>query len=300
MKHMRRCWFYYLMALPAVVWLLMFSYFPSVGIYMSFTKYTYSGGIFGSPWIGFENFKKLRAIEPQIWRALKNTLIINAISIVTGNIASVGFAVVMSEIRAERLRKTTQSIVIMPHLISWIAVGGMATVLFASDGLLNVVREFLGKDPISWYMTPKYWRWILPLAGTWKGFGYSSIVYYATICGFDPQLFEAAKVDGASRWKRIWHITLPLLKPIWVLLFILGFASIINVGMEQIIGLTKSIDALIPTTDSLSYLIYRVTTEITNPGISAALSFLCSIAGFCLTMGANFVAKAVNPDYALF
>lgn len=300
-KHFARCWFYYLLALPAVAWLIMFAYIPMVGIYMSFTKYTYSGGIFGSPFIGLENFQKLKAIEPQAWRALKNTIVINGIGTVLGMICSIGFAVTMSEVRHDKFRKAAQSSVILPYLISWVAVGGIAEILLSTDvGLLNKMREAMGQKPISWYMEPKYWTLIMPLVTTWKGFGYSSIVYYATICGIDPQLFEAAKVDGAGRMKRIWHITLPLLKPTVVLLFILGFGGIINMGMDVIIGVTRSLEPLIKTTDSLSYLIYRVTTQISNPGISSALSLLCSLASFFLVMGANLIAKKVNPDYALF
>lgn len=301
MKHMRKCWFYYLLALPAVAWLIMFAYIPMVGIYMAFTKYTYSGGIFGSPFIGLENFKKLSAVESQMWRALANTVLINGAGMILGIVVSVGFAIVMSEVRHDGFRKNTQSVVILPYLISWIAVGGIGDILFSTDvGVLNHLRDFFGLKPISWYMEAKYWRFIMPLASTWKGFGYSSIVYYATICGIDPQLFEAAKVDGASRMKRIRHITIPLLKPTIVLLFILGFGGIINNGMDFIMGMTKSLENLIPTTDSLSYLIYRVTTQISNPGISSAMSVLVSLASFFLVMGANLIAKKVNPDYALF
>lgn len=190
---------------------------------------------------------------------------------------------------------------LFPHFLSWIVIGAVSGAFLSRDGgVLNKIVEMFGGEAISWYTSPKYWWVILIFVSVWKGFGYGSVVYYATITGFDPSLYEAARVDGANRWKQIWMITVPLLRPTIVLMFLLNVGNILGGSLDFIMGMTKLQGKLLPTTDTVTTLVYRLTMVDANYGSSAAASLLQSVVGCIFVLTSNLIAKKIGPEYALF
>ncbi len=299
-QEIRKNYFFYVLALFGFVFLIMFSYIPIGGVYMAFEDYTYKGGLFGSEFVGLKNFRILFANMENAMRATRNTIIINLGGILIGTVLDVVVAIILSEINNEKYRKLTQTIVLFPHFLSWSVVGTVADVLLDDKaGLLNQLIQSLGGEPIDWSMNPQYWWAIIIIAALWKGFGYGSILYYATMTGFDPCLYEAAEIDGASRLKRIWTITLPLLKPTIAVMFLLSIGGILGGSMEQIMGMTKMNPFILETTDTLATYVYRISTG-GNFGTASAVSLYQSFFGCILVLSANLIAKKINPDYALF
>ncbi len=203
LQEIRKRYFFYLLPIPGILSLILFSYIPMAGIYVAFENYTFQGGLFGSEFVGLKNFRFFFANMSNALRATRNTLVINIGSIVLGTILNVTVAIIMGEINRERYRKAVQTVILFPHFLSWIVVGALSEVLLdTKNGLLNQLIVSLGGEAIEWSYAPQYWWVILIITSLWKGFGYGSVVYYATLTGFDPTLYEAAEVDGASRWKK--------------------------------------------------------------------------------------------------
>lgn len=300
-KQLKNNYFFYLLALPGFVALILFGYIPMAGIYIAFEDYSYKGGIFGSEFVGLQNFKIFFGNMNTVLRAVRNTMVINFGSLVIGLIVNVAVAIILNEILNERFRKVTQSLILFPYFLSWIVIGAISEAFLAKDGgILNKLLEILGGEGISWYTSPEYWWVILIFVSVWKGFGYGSIVYYATLTGFDPSLYEAAKVDGASRWKQIMLITVPLLRPTIVLMFLLNVGNILGGSLDFIMGMTKLQGKLLSTTDTVTTLVYRLTMEDANYGSSAAASLMQSVVGCIFVLTANLIAKKIDPEYALF
>ncbi len=301
LSELGRQYFFYFLALPGLVYLIMFCYIPMPGMYMAFTKYTYKGGIFGSEFVGLRNFRFLAANLDNALRAVRNTLVLNVGGIFLGIAFNVIVAIIMGEILRERYRKTVQTAILFPHFLSWIVVGALSKVLLdSSAGLLNKVITAFGGTAVNWGLSPQYWWAILILASLWKGFGYGSIVYYAVLTGFDPGLYEAAKIDGAGRIRRITRITLPLLKPTISTMLLLAIGGLLGSSMEQIMGMTQMTASLLETTDTIATYIYRTTLQLGDYGTSSAISMFQSVIGFLLVIGANALVKKMNPDYGLF
>ncbi len=301
LQEIRKRYFFYLLPIPGILSLILFSYIPMAGIYVAFENYTFQGGLFGSEFVGLKNFRFFFANMSNALRATRNTLVINIGSIVLGTILNVTVAIIMGEINRERYRKAVQTVILFPHFLSWIVVGALSEVLLdTKNGLLNQLIVSLGGEAIEWSYAPQYWWVILIITSLWKGFGYGSVVYYATLTGFDPTLYEAAEVDGASRWKKIRSITLPLLKPTIITLFLLNIGGILGGSLEQIMGMTKMAPALFETTDTITTFVYRSTISSTNFSMSSAIGLYQSVFGFLLVLSSNLLAKKIDPDYGLF
>ena len=301
LQEIRKRYFFYLLPIPGILSLILFSYIPMAGIYVAFENYTFQGGLFGSEFVGLKNFRFFFANMSNALRATRNTLVINIGSIVLGTILNVTVAIIMGEINRERYRKAVQTVILFPHFLSWIVVGALSEVLLdTKNGLLNQLIVSLGGEAIEWSYAPQYWWVILIITSLWKGFGYGSVVYYATLTGFDPTLYEAAEVDGASRWKKIRSITLPLLKPTIITLFLLNIGGILGGSLEQIMGMTKMAPALFETTDTITTFVYRSTISSTNFSMSSAIGLYQSVFGFLLVLSSNLLAKKIAPDYGLF
>lgn len=300
-KSIRKNWFFYVLPIPGIIFLIMFSYIPMAGIYVAFEKYTYEGGLFGSEFVGFDNFSILYDNLPYVLRATRNTLVINVGSVLLGTVVNVTVACILGEIRSEKYRKTVQAVTIFPHFLSWMVIGVIADIILNDkNGVLNEIIQFLGGNPVSWSTSPKYWWAIIILFSIWKGFGYGSIVYYATLTGFDPTLYEAAEVDGAGRLQRLTKITIPLLKPTISIMLLLNIGGILGGSMDQIMGMTKMSPLLYETTDTIATYVYRSTAGSISFGLSSAVSLYQSVFGCLLVLAANFLAKKLDPDYALF
>lgn len=279
----------------------MFNYIPMAGIYVAFENYTYQGGLFGSEFVGLKNFEFFFANIHYALRATRNTLVINIGSIVIGTSLNVAVAIMLGEVSNERFRKGVQTAILLPHFLSWIVIGALSDTLLADKGgMINKLIMSLGGTPIRWSMSPQYWWTIIITATVWKGFGYGSIVYYATLTGFDPALYEAAIIDGASRFKRILYITIPLLRSTIVVLFLLDIGRVLNGSLDQIMGMTKMNPLLFETTDTVTTFVYRTTTQNAQFGTASAINLYQSLFGCILVLSANLVAKKIDPDYAMF
>ncbi len=296
----KRNYFFYLLPIPGIIILILFAYMPMAGMYIAFENYTYKGGLFGSQFVGLKNFVFFFKNIGNAIRATRNTVIINIGSIVLGIILNVAVACILGEVRSERFRKTIQSLILFPYFLSWIVVGALAEALLVKNGFINNIVAALGGTPINWYAEPKYWWAIMIIASLWKGFGYGCIIYYATLTGIDPGLYEAADIDGANRWKKFTGITLPMLKPTISLMFLLSIGGILGGSLEQIMGMTKMRPLLLETTDTITTFVYRSTMSSGQFGQAAAISLYQSIFGFVMVLGANLIARKVNPDYSLF
>lgn len=300
-KHMKENRLFYIMVLPCVVFLLMFNYAPMAGLYMVFERYTYEGGLFGSEFVGLKNFEFFFRNISDALRATRNTVIINGASILLGIVVNVAVAISLSEVKSKRFRTTVQTIMLFPYFISWIAIGTISMAFFDSTkGLLNQFLTSVGAKTISWYMNANYWWPILVLMHVWKQVGYGSLIYYAAILNFDQSLYEAAKIDGASRWKQITKITIPQLRPTIAIMFLLGIGRILMGGVEDIMGMTQLNPLLLKTTDTIATFVYR--TAIVNGQFEAAsaVTLYQSIFGFLLVIVANLIVKKINPEYSLF
>ncbi len=293
--------FFYLLPIPGIVCLILFNYLPMAGLYIVFERYTFQGGLFGSEFVGLKNFQFFFQNMDNALRATRNTLVINGCNIVFGTVVNVGIAIALNEINNKRYRKITQSAMLFPHFISWIVVGMVALTLFDENkGIINQCLMGMGLDSVNWYSNASLWWPILILTSIWKGCGYGAIVYYCALTGFDQSLYEAAEIDGASRGQRIWRITLPLLKPTIIIMFLLNVGGILFGSVDQIMGMTNLNPLLLKTTDTIATFVYRSAILNGQFESASAITLYQSIFGFLLVMIANGIVKKVDPDYALF
>lgn len=291
----------YVMILPGLLYLLINNYIPMFGVIIAFKKLNFSEGIFGSPWSGLNNFKFLFATN-DAWVITRNTILYNVAFFIVGTVAAIAMAILINEIRSKFASKAYQSVILLPYLMSWVVVSYLGYAFLSSEtGLINnSILGPLGKDPINWYMDKSYWPFILILVNTWKGIGYSMIIYLASIVGISQDYYEAATIDGASKWKQIKHITIPLLKPTFITLFILSVGQIFRSDFGLFYQMPQNSGALYSVTRTLDVYVYQALLRNSDYGMSSAASFYQSIVGFILILAANFFIKKYNRDNALF
>lgn len=290
-----------LMCLPAIIYFIIFSYCPMPGAYIAFTDFNYKSGIFGSKFVGFDNFKFL--IESgSLWLLTRNTILYNLAFIILGNGLQIFVAILLNEVKNKLFKKVAQTIMFLPYFISAVLVGLLAFNILNYDfGFLNSVIKFFGGDPIKVYSMPNAWWIIIVLVNLWQGTGYGSIVYFASICGIDSNIIEAAEVDGANILQRIRYIILPSLKPTVIILFLFAIGGIMkgNFGLfYNLVGSSNSM--LFPTTDIIETYVYRTLMNNFNFANSAAVGLYQSVFGFALVMFCNWVVKKIDEEYALF
>ncbi|MDO3411922.1 ABC transporter permease subunit [Saccharibacillus sp. CPCC 101409] len=291
----------YLMILPGLLYLLINNYIPMFGVIIAFKKLNFSEGIFGSPWNGLDNFKFLFATN-DAWVITRNTILYNVAFFVIGTVSAITLAVLINEIRSKFASKAYQSLTLLPFLMSWVVVSYLGYAFLSSEtGLINnSILQPLGKESINWYMDKTYWPLILILVNTWKGIGYSMIIYLASIVGINQDYYEAATIDGASKWKQIRHITLPLLKPTFITLFILAVGQVFRSDFGLFYQMPQNSGALYSVTRTLDVYVYQALLRNSDYGMSSAASFYQSIVGFVLILAANFFIKKYNRENALF
>lgn len=300
-QHFKKFGSLWLLALPAIILVIMFSYIPMAGLVIVFKRYNFSDGIFGSPWVGLDNFKFFFSNFETAWRATKNTIILNALNIVCGTFAAVALAIMFNEIRNKKLLKITQSLSIIPYFLSWVIAGGILTaILNYNGGAINTLLTSFGFEKIDFYNNSKYWRGILTLANIWKGAGYSAIIYFATITGFDTSYYESAEVDGATMWQKIRFITLPLLKPTIIILFLLTIGRMLSGDLTMMMALTNLSPMLIDTTDIIDTFVYRSVMGVGDFTMGSAIGLYQSVFGFILVLFSNWIAGKFDKDYQLF
>ena len=278
----------HLMILPGMIILAIFVFAPLVGSMMAFENYVPAKGLLGSKWVGLENFKFIFSL-PDSRQVFLNTLIIAFAKLVLNIIVPVTFAVLLNEIRAKFFKKTFQTIVYLPHFLSWVVLATVITNMFSLEGPFNAVIQAFGGSPIQFLADNHWFRKVIVGTDVWKEFGYNSVVYLAALTSIDPGLYEAASIDGANRWKQTIHITLPALMPTMVLMTALNLGNILNAGFDQIFNLYNPI--VYETADIIDTYVYRIGMVERQYSIGAAVGLLKSVISFILILSANKCAK---------
>lgn len=290
-----------LIAAPGLLYLIINNYIPMLGVFLAFKDFSFMKGPFRSDWCGFKNFEFLFKTK-DAWIITRNTLLYNIAFIVIGTIFAVFVAVLLSEL-GEKLRgRIFQSALLLPNLLSWVIIGIMVyAFLNADNGFIDkTVLPLFGKNPISWYSETKFWPFILILVFLWKNTGYSAIIYLASIAGIDKSIFEAAQLDGSSKMKQIWYVTLPLLKPTVVMMTLMMVGRIFFSDFGLFYQVPQNSGALFNVTQTIDTYVYRGLMKSNNVGMSAAAAFYQSVVGFVIVLGANAFVRKVDADNALF
>lgn len=290
-----------LMCLPAIVFFIVFNYCPLPGVWIAFTNYNFRDGIFGSPFVGLDNFKFL-IDSGELWLLTRNTILYNVAFIVLGNVLQIAVAVMLNEIRNKWFKKVSQTVMFLPYFISVVLIGAIAfNILNYDTGALNALIRETGGDPIQIYSQAGVWPFIIFFCQMWQQTGYGSVVYFAAICGIDSSMVEAAEVDGATSWQRIRHIILPSLKGTFIILLLFALGGIMRGNFGLFWNLTGGANSqLFPTTDIIETFVYRTMTTQNNFATSSAVGLYQSVFGFLLVMFSNWLVKRIDPDYALF
>jgi putative aldouronate transport system permease protein len=289
-----------LMALPGILMLLVFAYLPMFGLVIAFKDYRFADGILGSAWVGFDNFRFLFGTD-NAWRITRNTLVMNSLFIATGTVASLAIALLMNEVYTSGMSKYYQTMLFFPYFISWVIVSYFVFGFLNGDtGIANKMLSALGLETVAWYREAKHWPYILVLAHLWQSVGFGSIVYLAGMLGIDPIYYEAAKIDGASKWQQIRHITLPLILPLIIILVLLGIGRIFNADFGLFFFVPRDNPMLYSTTDVIDTFVYRSLVQLGDISMAAAAGFYQSVVGFGLVVFANWFVRRINRDYSLF
>ena len=261
---------------------------PLVGSLMAFQNYVPAKGLLGSKWVGLENYKFIFSL-PDGRQVFVNTLVIAFAKLVMNIFVPVTFAILLNEITAKVFKRTFQTIVYLPHFLSWVVLATVVTNMFSLEGPFNAVVTMFGGEPIQFLASNSWFRKVIVGTDVWKEFGYNSVVYLAALTGIDPGLYEAANIDGANRFKQIWHITVPALLPTVVLMTALNLGNILNAGFDQIFNLYNPI--VYETADIIDTYVYRIGMVERQYSIGAAVGLLKSVISFALILGANKCAK---------
>lgn len=296
-----RFWPFYLMALPGLAYLFINNIMPMYGMLLAFKKLNVKEGIWGSPWCGFDNFKFLFR-SGTAYEMIRNTILYNVAFIVLGTIISVALAVLLNEVRKKALSKLYQSVILIPYLVSWVLASYLVYAFLAQDvGLINnSILIPLGLDPINWYIEKKFWPFILFIASTWKNVGYMLVIYYSSIVGISRDYYEAATIDGASKWQQIKNITLPLIKPTVITMTILSLGRIATSDFGLFYQVPRNSGAIYSVTQTIDVYVYNALMTNHDFSMSAAAGVFQSIVGFAFILAANAIVRKINRENALF
>jgi putative aldouronate transport system permease protein len=291
----------YLMMLPGLIYLLINNYVPMAGLVIAFKKINFTTGILDSPWVGFSNFEFLFKTK-DAFIITRNTLLYNFAFIIINTIMGIIIAILISEIRNKRLKSLYQSSVLLPFLMSYVIVSYIVFAFLSGDNGMfnNTILPALGMSEINWYSSAKYWPFILVLVNLWKGVGYGVLIYIAGIAGIDSSYYEAASLDGAKKFKQVWHVTLPALVPSIITLTLLSIGRIFYSDFSLFYQVPMNSGMLYQTTQTIDTYVYRGLLTLGNISMSSAAGFYQSCVGFVLVMASNLIVKKVSPDNALF
>ena len=299
-KPLQKQWPFYIMMIPGLVYLLINNYGPMPGMFIAFKKVDYGLGIFKSPWVGFENFKYLFKTDAAFIMT-RNTILYNLVFIVLGTVLGIAVGIMLSELRKKAETKFFQTVILLPYLLSWVICAYIGYAFLSKDtGLINNFLNSLGLEAVDWYNDPGKWTVILVLVNIWKGIGYTSIIYMSTIIGIDKSLYEAARVDGASKWQEIKLITLPCLKSTIIMLTIMNIGRIFYSDFGLFYQIPLNSGTLYPTTQTIDTYVYRALMQQNQIGMSAAAGLYQSIVGFIMVLAANTIVRKLSPDDAMF
>ena len=295
------------MVAPIAIWLLLIRYLPMGGIVLAFKDYkinhqnpTFIGNLLYSDWVGFKNFEFLFKTKDALIM-FRNTLGYNIIFIITGIIFPVAFAIMLNELTHKFVAKSYQTLMFFPYFLSWVVVSYFLNAfLDAQFGMIPMAQKANGVDPISWYTTPKYWPYIIVLANLWKNVGYSTVLYLAAITGIDSTQYEAAAIDGANKWQQIIYVTLPHLRTMISILFIMNVGKIFNADFGLFFNVPMQSGALIDVTQVIDTYVYRALMVTGDVSMSSAAGLLQNVLGFVCIITANGIVKKVDPDSSMF
>lgn len=292
---------YYIMMLPGLLYFVINNYFPMAGIIVAFKKVNYRLGIFKSPWNGIHNFEFLFK-SGSLGTMIRNTILYNIAFIVIGTVMAILVAIMLNEIRQKFASRVYQTIILLPYLMSMVIVSYLAFAFLSGEtGFINnSILKPLGMEPISFYQEQKYWPFILTFVHIWKNIGFSSIIYFAAVIGISEDLYESAKVAGASKLQQIWYITLPSLKPTIITMFILNISKIFYSDFGLFYQVPKNSGILYPVTQTIDTYVYNALMTQNNPGMSAAAGFIQSVVGCILVVLANALIRKISKEDAMF
>lgn len=292
---------FYLMMLPSLLYLFINNYIPMGGIFIAFKHINFRKGILGSKWVGLSNFEFLFKSN-DAWVITRNTICYNLAFILIGTIMAISVAILLSNLAGKMSKKVYQTVILLPYLISTVVVSYLVyAILSTENGFMNnSVLSAFGLDGISWYSSPRYWPFILVFIYLWKSFGYQSIIYYATIVGVDQSYYEAAAIDGATKWQQIKCITLPSIRPTIITLTLLGIGRIFYSDFGLFYQVPMNSGSLINATNTIDTYVYRALMTTNNIGMSSAASVFQAFVGFILVLTVNFVVSKISKEEALF
>ena len=288
------------MLLPAVIILILYAYLPMIGVVMAFQKFNISKGIaafWTSEWVGLANFRRILFLEGSI-EAVKNTLIISGMKITSLFVIPIAFSLLLNEVRNSHYKRSIQTLIYLPYFLSWVILGGVLKTLLSGDGVVNqLLSTYFNMEPIFFLGDANKFRSVVIISNLWKEFGFSTIVYLAAITGIDPELYEAGVIDGANRWKQMWHITLPGMRPIIVLTGVLALGGILNGGFDQIFNLYSV--PVYSKGDIIDTFVYRLSFQGGQYSIGTAVGLMKSVVSLIMISTSYYLAKKF-ANYEIF
>lgn len=286
----------FVMLIPGILFYVLFRYLPMGGLVIAFKDYNFHDGILGSPWAGFRYFELLFQSDATV-KIIWNTLFLSVLSLIFGFPAPIIIAIALNEVRKSWLKRWIQTIIYLPHFLSWVIVAGIVLTVFSIDGgTINKLLEQWGMDPVPFLYRPGSWVAIFVGSGIWKEMGFSAIIYLAALSSIDPSLYESAGLDGATKLRQIWHITLPGIRSTIILLLILGMGRLMEVGFDQVYNLQNG--SVLQTAEVISTYVYKVGLQQAQFSLTTAMGLFESCVGLILVLSANAVARKF--DQALF
>ncbi|MFE5324245.1 ABC transporter permease [Paenibacillus sp. NPDC056579] len=280
------------MFVPVIAFYVIFKYAPMAGVIVAFKSYNFADGIFGSPWVGLKHFRLLFS-NPNSLLIIRNTLILSLLNIIVGFPFPIMLAIMLNEVRKLWFKKTVQTLIFLPHFLSWVIVGGIVVTIFSQEsGVINHwIRQWTG-NTFPFLYNETSWLVIFVGSGIWKEAGFSAIVYLAALSSIDTSLYEAASIDGAGKWKQLWHVTLPGIAPTIVLMLILSMGKVMEVGFDQVYTLQNSVVSGVA--EVISTYIYTIGLQKGQFSLTSAMGLFESVVGFILVVSANAVARKFN------
>lgn len=291
-----------LLALPTTVWYLVFCYLPMFGVIIAFKNYRISGGflksIINSQWVGLRNFEYLFG-NRDIWLIIRNTLAYNAVMIVIGTVLTISLALIVSELHSKVLAKVYQTVLFFPYFLSWVVVSALVWGFLSYDmGMVNGVLRGLGLPVHRWYMEPKFWPPFLVFMSQWKNVGYGMVIYLAAITSLDKSVYEAAIIDGATKWQQIWRITIPMMKTVIVLMFIMSAGKIFYSDFGLFFQVPRDSNSLYTTVSTLDVFVYKQ-LKSASTGMAAAAAMMQAVTACVMTLLVNKIVKKIDEDSAM-
>ncbi len=301
LSNMRKFWMFYIMMLPGIILLIINNYIPMFGIIIAFKTVNYTDGILGSPWSGLTNFEFLFKTK-DAWIITRNTLLYNSLFILLNMTIPLAFALMLNEMKNIVVAKIHQTLMFLPYFLSMIVISYLVFGFMSDEhGYLNgTLLPSLGMEPVRWYFTKEIWPYVLTLVNTWKGMGYFTVIYMAAIIGIDNEYYEAAMIDGASKWQQMKNITIPLIMPIIMIMMLLQIGKIFNADFGLFFQVPRESGVLFPVTNVIDTYVYRTFLTVGDIGLSSAAGLLQSVVGFTLVFFSNWVVRRFNSENALF